>query len=243
MPSSRTPLRRSSDAGSSFWVPIWGFWPPSRSALFVIPPTYRAAGKILLTTDRAQVSDQRRSEHRAGAHQRSRRRGDDLPAADPAQPRARRQRLERDEPATGAGCSGACRAVVRAAGAARPRGDGAGNVSSLHGLDDLQGDDPLYWRTRGVLSHLETNNQRPSNIIDVGFASPDPAWAQDFVNRLMRAYVDHHARMQQLTRRRTSSTSRASCCGRSWSRRKRSCRRCASAPAPSPGSRPRCTSA
>jgi uncharacterized protein involved in exopolysaccharide biosynthesis len=69
----------------------------------------------------------------------------------------------------------------------------------LHGLDDLQGDDPLYWRTRGVQNHLETNNQRPSNIIDVGFASPDPAWAQDFVNRLMRAYVDHHARMQQLS--------------------------------------------
>jgi len=69
----------------------------------------------------------------------------------------------------------------------------------LHGLDELQGDDPLYWRTRGVLSDLEASNQRPSNIIDVAFVSPDPAWAQDFVNRLMRAYVDHHARMQQIS--------------------------------------------
>jgi len=167
--------------------------------LFVIPPTYRAAGKILLTTDRAQVSASGdRSTELVRTNEvddgemisqlqilRSRELVDTVlnemnPPREPVAPAPVELSL--------------VQRVLRA-----PAEMVRGTYRRLHGLDDLQGDDPLYWRTRGVQNHLETNNQRPSNIIDVAFASPDPAWAQDFVNRLMRAYVDHHARMQQLS--------------------------------------------
>jgi uncharacterized protein involved in exopolysaccharide biosynthesis len=167
--------------------------------LFVIPPTYRAAGKILLTADRAQISTSGdRSTELVRTNDvddgemisqlqilRSRELVDGVmnemaPPREPAAP----------DPA---GMSWMQRALSAPSTMLRTA------YRHLHGLDNVQGDDPLYWRTRGVLDHLETNNQRPSNIIEVGFTSPDPAWAQDFVNRLMRAYVDHHAHMQQIT--------------------------------------------
>src|SRR4029450_12219447 len=66
-------------------------------------------------------------------------------------------------------------------------------------LNNVKNDDPLYCRSRAVLDHLETLNEKPSNIVEVGFVSSDPAWAQDFVNRLMQAYVEHHAQMQQIS--------------------------------------------
>src|SRR5262249_56633701 len=69
----------------------------------------------------------------------------------------------------------------------------------LHKIDNLKPDSPLYWQTRDVLNRLETSNAHPSNIIDVGYMSSDPAWAQEFVNRLMQAYVEHHAKLQQIT--------------------------------------------
>src|SRR4029077_4987098 len=69
----------------------------------------------------------------------------------------------------------------------------------LHNIDNLKPETPLYWQTRDVLGRLETSNAHPSNIIGVGYMSSDPAWAQEFVNRLMRAYVEHHAKLQQIT--------------------------------------------
>jgi uncharacterized protein involved in exopolysaccharide biosynthesis len=38
-----------------------------------------------------------------------------------------------------------------------------------------------------------------SNVIEVAFTGDDAAWAREFVNRLTVAYVDHHARLQQLS--------------------------------------------
>src|SRR5262249_53133395 len=69
----------------------------------------------------------------------------------------------------------------------------------LHKIDNLKPDSPLYWQTRDVLDRLQASNTHPSNIIDVGYMSSDPAWAQEFVNRLMQAYVEHHAKLQQIT--------------------------------------------
>src|SRR4029077_1332583 len=69
----------------------------------------------------------------------------------------------------------------------------------LHNIDNLKPGSPLYWQTRDVLDRLDASNAHPSNIIDVGYVSSDPEWAQDFVNRLMKAYVEHHAKMQQIS--------------------------------------------
>ena len=60
--------------------------------IFVIPPTYRAAGQDPLHHRPGRDLHQRRSRHRARAHEPGVGGRDELAAADPAQPRARRQR-------------------------------------------------------------------------------------------------------------------------------------------------------
>jgi succinoglycan biosynthesis transport protein ExoP len=166
--------------------------------IFVIPPTYRAAGKILLTTDRAEIST-------------SADRGTELVRTSQVSESEMNSQLqilrsrelidgvlaemeppkEQDETPQDASWLGrTLRAPVTLARSAYKR---------LHGLDNVQGDDPLYWRARGVLQHLEALNQKPSNIVEIGYVSSDPAWAQEFINRLMQAYVEHHAKMQQIS--------------------------------------------
>jgi uncharacterized protein involved in exopolysaccharide biosynthesis len=166
--------------------------------VFVIPPTYRAAGKILFTTDRAEISTSadrgtelvRTSSVSEGEMNsqlqilRSRELIDGV-LADMQPPK------EEDEtPQDDSWLRRVMRAPVTLARNAYKR---------LHGLDDLKNDDPLYWQSRGVLDHLETFNEKPSNVVEIGYVSTDPGWAKDFVNRLMRAYVEHHAQMQQIS--------------------------------------------
>lgn len=169
--------------------------------VFVIPPTYRAAGKILFTTDRADISTSadrgtelvRTNQVSEGEMNsqlqilRSRELIDSV-LADMQPPKQ-----EDETPRDGSWLARALHAPIAVARTAYKR---------LHGLDDLdtlRSDDPMYWQAQGVLDHLETSNQQPSSIVDVAFVSSDPAWAQDFVNRLMRAYVEHHAEMQQIS--------------------------------------------
>lgn len=166
--------------------------------VFVIPPTYRAAGKILFTTDRADISTSgdrgteliRTNQVSDGEMNsqlqilRSRELIDGV-LTDMQPPKD-----DSDTPQDASWIARVLRAPVSFARAAYKR---------LHGLDNLRADDPLYWQTRGILDHLETSNAQPSSIVDVAFVSADPAWAQDFVNRLMRAYVEHHAHMQQIS--------------------------------------------
>src|SRR5262245_7842464 len=166
--------------------------------IFVIPPTYRAAGKILFTTDRAEISTSpdrgtelvrtsqvSESEMNSQLQILRSRELIDSVLADMQPPKE-----EDDAPADDSWLGRALHAPVTLARNAYKR---------LHGLDNLKNDDPLYWRSRGALDHLETLNEKPSNIVEVGFVSSDPAWAQDFVNRLMQAYVEHHAQMQQIS--------------------------------------------
>ena len=141
--------------------------------LFVIPPTYRAAGKILLTTDRAQVSASGdRSTELVRTNEvddgemisqlqilRSRELVDGVLERDGARHVSRLLR----RPSRCRWCSGCC---------APPRSMVRGTYRRLHGLDDLQGDDPLYWRTRGVLepprdeqpAAVEHHRRRPSRV-------------------------------------------------------------------------------
>ncbi len=166
--------------------------------IFVIPPTYRASGKILFTTDRADISTSadrgtelvRTSQVSEGEMNsqlqilRSRELIDGVLAE--MQPPKEEDEVPPDE----SRLAQIMRAPVTLARNAYKR---------LHGLDNLKNDDPLYWRSQGVLNHLETLNEKPSNIVEVGFVSSDPEWAQEFINRLMRAYVEHHAQMQQIS--------------------------------------------
>jgi uncharacterized protein involved in exopolysaccharide biosynthesis len=166
--------------------------------IFVIPPTYRAAGKILFTTDRAEISTSadrgtelvrtsQVSESEMNSQLqilRSRELVDGV-LADMEPPKE-----DDAPPADGSWFGRALGAPVTLARNAYKR---------MHGIDNLKNDDPLYWRSRGVVDHLETTNEKPSNIVEIGYVSSDPAWAKDFVNRLMQAYVEHHAQMQQIS--------------------------------------------
>jgi len=166
--------------------------------IFVIPPSYRSAGKILFTTDRAEISTSGEkgtelvrttqvdeSEMNSQLQILRSRELIDSVLADMQPPK------EEEEPAQDSSwLARVLHAPVVLARTAYKR---------LHGLDNLKSDDPMYWKTRGVLEHLSTTNERPSNIVEVGYVSADPAWAQDFVNRLMQAYVEHHAHMQQIS--------------------------------------------
>ncbi len=166
--------------------------------IFVLPPVYRTAGKILLTTDRAEVS--------GGEHAPSLVRTDEVSdgeinsqlqilrsreVIDSVLADMKPPKEDDDEPAK----SDSLVARVLHAPASFIRTA----YKRLHNIDNLKPDSPLYWQTRDVLGRLETSNAHPSNIIDVGYMSSDPAWAQEFVNRLMRAYVEHHAKLQQIT--------------------------------------------
>src|SRR5215813_4724791 len=170
----------------------------SVSGIFVLPPIYHTVGKILLTTDRAEVSGSDRapalvrtddvSEGEINSQLqilRSRELVDSV-LADMKPPKE-----DDEEPAQSdtwiARVLHAPAAFIRTA------------YKRLHNIDNLKPDSPLYWQTRDVLDRLETSNAHPSNIIDVGYMSSDPAWAQEFVNRLMQAYVEHHAKLQQIT--------------------------------------------
>lgn len=167
--------------------------------IFVLPPTYRAAGKILFTTDRAEISTSadrgtelvRTSSVSEGEMnsqlQILRSRGLINQVLADMQP----PKEEDETPQDDSWLQRVMRAPVTLARNAYKR---------LHGLDTLKNDDdPLYWQSRGVLDHLETFNEKPSNIVEIGYVSTDPGWAKDFVNRLMRAYVEHHAQMQQIS--------------------------------------------
>ena len=186
------------------------------SGIFVLPPIYRTAGKILLTTDRAEVS--------AGDKAPSLVRTDEVSEGEinsQVQILKSRELIDqvladmkppKDDDDDVPSDSRVARILH-----APPRPWCAPRTATAQDRQSEAGDDPLYWQTREVLDRLEPRTQHPSNIIDVGYVSPDPAWAQDFVNRLMQAYVEHHAKMQQISaRRRTSSRSRARSCGRSW---------------------------
>jgi uncharacterized protein involved in exopolysaccharide biosynthesis len=166
--------------------------------IFVLPPVYRTAGKILLTTDRAQVSGNDRAPSLV--------RTDDVSEGElNSQLQILRSRelidsvladmkpLKEAEDEPPQSDSWLARVLHGPATLIRTA------YKRLHKIDNLKPDSPHYWQTRDVLDRLETSNAHPSNIIDVGYTSSDPAWAQEFVNRLMQAYVEHHAKLQQIT--------------------------------------------
>lgn len=68
----------------------------------------------------------------------------------------------------------------------------------LHSLDDVESDDPRYWQIRMLQERLFVGRVGLSNILEIGVSTPDPMWGRDFVDRLVKAYVEHYAKMQQV---------------------------------------------
>ena len=169
------------------------------SGIFVLPPIYRTAGKVLLTTDRAEVSTGDRAPALVRTDEVSEgeinsqvqilksRELIDQVLADMKPPK------DDDDEEDVATTSWIARVLHAPAAFIRTA------YKRLHKIDNLKPGSPLYWQTRDVLDRLDASNTHPSNIIDVGYVSSDPVWAQDFVNRLMKAYVEHHAKMQQIS--------------------------------------------
>lgn len=167
--------------------------------VFVATPTYRASGKILLTTDRAEIS----THGDRGTELLRTNQVDDGEMNSQLQILRSRELVESvlgemDAPEDAAPSVPTQRSWLRRTLRA-PFELVRAAYRRLHGLEEVRDDDPRYWRVRGVLRHLETSNQRPSNIIEVAFVSPDSGWAQEFVNRLMQGYVEQHARMNQIS--------------------------------------------
>jgi succinoglycan biosynthesis transport protein ExoP len=166
--------------------------------VFLIPPQYRASAKVLLTTDRAQISTSPdrpteivRTNQVSEAEINSqlqiftsrevvegvlRDMGVEPASAEPEQ-----------RPSLLATIVGAPRALIRRV------------YRGVHGLRDVAPSSPLYWEVRWVLERLSVAQLGNSNVLQIALVETDPVWAADFVNRLTTAYVERHARMQQVT--------------------------------------------
>lgn len=166
-------------------------------AVFVIPPTYRAQGKVLFSSDRAEISTS----------------GDRGPEIVRTSQVAEGELVSQLQILRGRDLVGSVLAEME--GPPRPaeadRGSWLGRLLHapvalareaykwLHNLEPLEPDNPHYWSTRSVLEHLEVSSAWPSSVVEVAYTSSDPSWAQDFVNRLMRAYVERHGQMQRIS--------------------------------------------
>lgn len=58
-------------------------------------------------------------------------------------------------------------------------------------------DDPLHVVASGVAANMEVSVVKKSNIIEIAYTARDPVWARDFVNRLTSLYLDRHALLKQ----------------------------------------------
>ena len=65
--------------------------------------------------------------------------------------------------------------------------------------DATEPSSPLYWAVLGALKGLEATHIKNTNVVEVAFTGPDPRWASEFVNRLTTAYVERYARLQRIT--------------------------------------------
>jgi uncharacterized protein involved in exopolysaccharide biosynthesis len=167
--------------------------------VFLIVPQYRAAAKILFTTDRAQISTS--SERPTELLRTSQVSEGELNSQ--VQILRSRDLVE---------------AVLTSMGVkpmpASAEGEGPGLVSRvlgfpkqllrapyrrLHRLDEMEMAGGLYWETRAVLGRIDASRIPNSNLIEIGFTGTEPTWARDFVNRLTTAYVERHAELQQIT--------------------------------------------
>src|SRR5262249_3799806 len=137
------------------------------SGIFVLPPIYRTAGKVLLTTDRAEVSNGDRAPSLV--------RTDDvsegeinsqaqiLRGRELCDQGLRARKPPKDDDQEEAPTASWFPRVLHA-----PAAFIRSSYKRLHHIENLKPGSPLYWQTRDVLNRLEASNTHPSNIIDVG---------------------------------------------------------------------------
>ncbi len=162
-------------------------------AIFFLPPMYRASAKVLLTSDRADVSTlpdkptelTRTSQVSEGEINSqvsilmSRELVEDVLRAMGVQP----DDTDKDERSVFSLPFDWIRAAYR----------------HFHELQNVEPSSPLYGVSNAVLSLIDADRIKLSNVIEIGFTSRNPVWAKEFLNRLTNAYIERHARLQQLT--------------------------------------------
>ena len=182
------------------WL-ILGAWVPITLVAFVViltaPPAYRTSGKVLLTSNRVDVST---SAQRATELQRTSQMPDGELASQVEILRSRdllEEVLKQLSPSVDTGPPPEPSVLDRALDA--PRALLRSVYVRLHGLPPEEPSDPLYWKIIEVLLRLEVTNLPKSNIIEVAFTDPNPERARDFVNTLIAAYVERYAQMHQIS--------------------------------------------
>jgi uncharacterized protein involved in exopolysaccharide biosynthesis len=182
------------------WL-ILGAWVPITLVTFVViltaSPAYRTSGKVLLTSNRVDVST---SAQRATELQRTSQMADGELASQVEILRSRdllAEVLEQLSPPVDTGPPPEPSVLDRALDA--PRALLRSMYVRLHGLPLAEPTDPLYWKTLEVLQRLEVTNLPKSNVIEVAFTDPNPERARDFVNTLIAAYVERYAQMHQIS--------------------------------------------
>jgi uncharacterized protein involved in exopolysaccharide biosynthesis len=159
-------------------------------AIFLLPPRYRATAKVLLTSDRAAVSDvSNKSIELSRSSQVS-----DSEINSQLVVLLSRELVED---------------VLRGMNVKPEEGDEVARPASpgwirmayrhLHHLENVEPVSPLFDLSTSVLENLSADRIGQSNVIEIAYTGGNPVWAEDFVNHLTNAYIERHGRLQQIT--------------------------------------------
>jgi uncharacterized protein involved in exopolysaccharide biosynthesis len=166
--------------------------------VFVLPPQYRVASKILVTTNRAEISTNAEKPTELV-------RNSDVGQSDinsQVEILAGRELVEQalrgmgsTEPAEPTPQS----ALARSIGAVltAPATLVGAAYRRMHELDRIPPTDPIARRADQLRLNIDVNNVRNTNVVEVAFTGIDPVWGSDFVNRLVSGYVEQQSQMQR----------------------------------------------
>jgi uncharacterized protein involved in exopolysaccharide biosynthesis len=165
--------------------------------IFILPPQYRAASKVLVSSIRADISTsaERPTElHRSAdiglmelASQLEILRSSEL-VAQVVREMSVPAEIEQAEaqPSLIGRILGAPMALLR------------GAYRKLHNLDATETEsDPLAPRVAILQQRTDAEAVRGSNVIEIAFTGSNPEWAREYVARLTQAYIERQAKMQR----------------------------------------------
>jgi uncharacterized protein involved in exopolysaccharide biosynthesis len=164
--------------------------------IFVLPPQYRAAAKVLVTSNRAEIST---SAERPTELQRS--------AVTPPQLNSQLEIVHSADLIAGVLKDMAPPVEVTAKPGVVARTFMAvldlpgrilrGAYSRLHGIHGVVVNDQLDPRVAAVQAGTEAGLVRNSEVIEIAFTGGNPEWAREYVSRLTAAYIERQAKMQR----------------------------------------------
>ena len=160
--------------------------------VFLTAPEYRAAAKILFTSDRAQLSS---SPERTTELMRT----SVVSEADiDSQLQILRGRELVQQVLKQLAPEGPQAAPPSPGLFARAYGLVRAGYRRLHNVANVEDQDPYFERARDVMEHLSAARLGLSNVIEVAYVGPDPRWAREFIAQLTQAYVERHASLQRI---------------------------------------------